>query len=140
MADGPTGLVGTNSPDSKATVEKMLEDRAQGRMLGGGTDDVAAFLKGNGIDFVSWDDWRRLDAWEKQEGEKRGKVRHKEPSVEALKSPFEACRLASSPLTTSYPVASVTASQVSRAVLLPLVGRVSFSSGTSPGTGLPHAQ
>src|SRR5262245_15328069 len=81
---GPTGLVGTNSPDSKATVEKMLEDHQQARMLHPKESDLAAFLRKKGVDFVSWQDWQKLDAWELQQGAGKGKCRHKEPSVEAL--------------------------------------------------------
>jgi len=36
------------------------------------------------LDFVSYEDWQRLDAWEQQEGTTRGKCRHKLPSVAEL--------------------------------------------------------
>ena len=81
---GPTGLIGTNSADSKATVEAMLQDLRQERTLRPGPADVAATLRARKVDFVSWQDWQRLDAWEQEQGKARGKVRHKEPSVEAL--------------------------------------------------------
>jgi len=81
---GPTGLVGTNSPDSKATVEKMLEDLQHARLLHPNQSDIAAFLRSKGVDFVSWQDWQQLDAWELQQGTAKGKCRHKEPTVEAL--------------------------------------------------------
>jgi ferredoxin--NADP+ reductase len=81
---GPTGLIGTNSPDSKATVEQMLADRQQGKLLKGGGGDVAKVLRERKVDFVSWQDWQKLDAWEQEQGKSRGKVRQKEPSVEAL--------------------------------------------------------
>ena len=84
---GPTGLVGTNSPDSKATVESMLQDLEQGLALeapAGDPEAVQSLLHGRSVDFVSWEDWRRLDTWEQEEGQARGKVRFKEPSVEGL--------------------------------------------------------
>lgn len=82
---GPTGLVGTNSPDSKATVEKLLEDVQQERLLAAAADlNVAATLRQRSVDFVSWQDWQRLDAWEQEQGKSRGKVRLKEPSVDLL--------------------------------------------------------
>jgi len=34
-------------------------------------------LRAADVDFVTWDDWRRYDAWEIREGEKLGKVRRK---------------------------------------------------------------
>ncbi|MCC6669770.1 MAG: NADP oxidoreductase [Planctomycetes bacterium] len=81
---GPTGLVGTNSPDSKATVERMVADLQAGKALAPRHDAIEARLRQRGIDFVTWQDWQRLDAHELAEGNARGKVRHKEPSVEAL--------------------------------------------------------
>lgn len=81
---GPTGLVGTNSPDSKATVETMLADLQQGLVLPASGADITAMLQQRGVDFVTWQDWLRLDAYECAEGSRRSKIRHKEPSVAAL--------------------------------------------------------
>jgi ferredoxin--NADP+ reductase len=80
---GPTGLVGTNSPDSKATVEHMLADLQEGKMLSQSSGDIAQVLRQRGIDFVSWQDWQRLDSWEQEQGKSQGKVRLKAPSIEA---------------------------------------------------------
>ncbi len=81
---GPTGLIGTNSLDAKATVEAMLADRQAGAMLRAGSTDVTTLLQARRIDAVGWDDWQRLDAWEQEQGRARGKLRHKLPSVEQL--------------------------------------------------------
>ena len=81
---GPTGLIGTNSPDSKATIELLLADLQQGKTLSPQAGDVAVLLQQKKVDYVSWQDWHRLDAWEQEQGKARGKVRHKEPSVEKL--------------------------------------------------------
>ncbi len=92
---GPTGLVGTNSPDSKATVDAMLQDLAAGTLLAGDkaqAQGVAALLQERGIDAVSWQDWRRLDAHEIETGQQRGKARHKEPSIEGLMAAVRALR------------------------------------------------
>lgn len=80
---GPTGLVGTNSPDSKATVEHMLADLQADKMLTKASGDIAHVLQQRGIDFVSWQDWQRLDSWEQEQGKAQGKVRLKVPSVES---------------------------------------------------------
>ncbi|MFM1871393.1 MAG: hypothetical protein RL398_815, partial [Planctomycetota bacterium] len=79
---GPTGLIGTNSPDSKATVEAMLADKAAGAHLRPSADDLPERLQAAGSDLVTWQDWERLDVWERSEGEKRGRLRHKLPSNE----------------------------------------------------------
>jgi ferredoxin--NADP+ reductase len=80
---GPTGLVGTNSPDSKATIELLLADVQQAALLSPPSADLAASLRPR-VDYVSWQDWQRLDAWEVEQGKARGKVRFKQPSVDAL--------------------------------------------------------
>ncbi len=84
---GPSGLIGTNSPDSIATVKKMIED----------IDGVAAppdparepgaiveLLRERSIDFVSFDDWNRLDEDEVRLGAERGKVREKYTDVDSM--------------------------------------------------------
>ncbi len=81
---GPTGLIGTNSPDAKATVEAMKADRDTGRVLRPDSDDIAALLTERGIDAVSWADWQRLDAWEIEEGKKRDKLRHKLSDIDEM--------------------------------------------------------
>ena len=90
---GPTGLVGTNSPDSKATIELLLEDLRDGKTMSPTPQcETEAALRSKGIDFVTWSDWLRLDAHERSEGEARGKARHKEPSAEALMQAVRALR------------------------------------------------
>jgi ferredoxin--NADP+ reductase len=74
---GPTGLIGTNSLDAKATVESMKADRDAGRMLQPTKGDLLPALAARGVDAVTWADWQRLDAWEVQQGQARGKLRHK---------------------------------------------------------------
>lgn len=74
---GPTGLIGTNSLDAKATVAAMLADRAAGRLLTATHHDIAARLAQRGIEVVTWADWQRLDRYERAAGEARGKLRQK---------------------------------------------------------------
>lgn len=81
---GPTGLIGTNSADAKATVTAMLADRNDGATLAPNAGDIADRLVALGIDSVSWADWERLDAWELAEGQKRGKLRHKLASIDEM--------------------------------------------------------
>jgi len=81
---GPTGLIGTNSLDAKATVEAMTQDRAAGRLLANGGGDVAETLAARSVDAVTWEDWQRLDAWELAEGQKRGKLRHKLSAIDEM--------------------------------------------------------
>ena len=84
---GPTGLIGTNSPDSTATVKKMLED------IDGVTappdparapEAVVDLLRDRGVDFVTFDDWTRLDEDEVRLGQEQDKVREKYTDVESM--------------------------------------------------------
>ncbi len=84
---GPTGLIGTNSPDSTATVKKMLED------IEGVTatadpakapDRIVELLESRNVDFVTFDDWTRLDEDEVAIGQARNKVREKYTNVESM--------------------------------------------------------
>ena len=84
---GPTGLIGTNSPDSTATVKKMLED------IDGTTaapdpakapEKIVELLRDRDVDFVTFDDWTRLDEDEVRLGEAANKVREKYTHVESM--------------------------------------------------------
>lgn len=81
---GPTGLIGTNSLDAKATVEAMKADRSAGIQLAGERGDIAPLLQERRIDAATWLDWQRLDAWEQAEGKLRSKLRHKLSSIDAM--------------------------------------------------------
>jgi ferredoxin--NADP+ reductase len=89
---GPTGLIGTNSLDAKATVEAMKADRGDGNTLQPAKGDLIAAMQWRGIDVVTWDDWQRLDAWEVQQGKLHGKLRHKLASVDAMMQQVRALR------------------------------------------------
>jgi ferredoxin--NADP+ reductase len=84
---GPTGLIGTNSPDSKDTVAALVADLGAATAPAPGADEaeqVPAILRARGIDFVSYEDWRAYDAWEVAMGQHRGKVRHKLADVASI--------------------------------------------------------
>ncbi len=89
---GPTGLIGTNSLDAKATVDAMKADRAAGSMLAPTATDVTTLLRARGIDSVSWADWQRLDAWEVAQGQKVGKLREKLVSIDEMMQRIRALR------------------------------------------------
>ncbi|MCC6785852.1 MAG: FAD-dependent oxidoreductase [Planctomycetes bacterium] len=77
---GPSGLIGTNSPDSKATVEALVADLATANAEALPAEELEAMprlLGARGVDFVSFADWKLYDAWEQLEGKRRNKVRHK---------------------------------------------------------------
>jgi ferredoxin--NADP+ reductase len=84
---GPTGLIGTNSPDSKDTVAVMLRDLAKqhgASLLPDDAERIVELLQSRGVDFVSYADWQRLDEYEIARGRKLGKVRDKLTSVDEM--------------------------------------------------------
>ena len=80
---GPSGLIGTNKPDSVATVEKIWEDLG-GKVATERSGDLAELLRGRGVRFASWEDWQRLDGVEISRGREVAKVREKIASVDEM--------------------------------------------------------
>lgn len=84
---GPTGLIGTNNADSKATVASLLEDVANRQappLPAGHERRITTLLADREVDVVSYADWKRLDAHELARGAELGKVREKLTSVDAM--------------------------------------------------------
>ncbi len=84
---GPSGVIGTNKPDSVETVSAMLEDLAQGAHLTPAQPDAeaaAALVQLHQPLFVTYADWRRLDALELANGQASGRPRLKFTSVDDM--------------------------------------------------------
>lgn len=84
---GPSGVIGTNKPDSVETVEIMLEDAAAGKTFqpsDPSREAVAALIAQRQPQFFSYDDWKQLDALETAAGEKLGRPRLKFTDVESM--------------------------------------------------------
>ena len=81
---GPSGVIGTNKPDAGATVQAMMEDLAT---LPGIPDEnrdparIEALLRERKPDYVSLADWKALDRYEIEQGQKEGRPRLKVTSV-----------------------------------------------------------
>ncbi len=77
---GPSGIIGTNKPDSQETADQMLADLAAGKTLNPvstSPDSVEALLKARNVEFVSFDDWLKLDQIEQERGKALGRPRLK---------------------------------------------------------------
>ncbi len=84
---GPSGLIGTNRADSVATVKALLEDHAAGKLPGAADaslDATLALLKAKGLRTISFADWQKLDALEREKGAKTGKIREKFTRIEDM--------------------------------------------------------
>jgi len=84
---GPSGVIGTNKPDSVETVAAMLEDAAAywtfepATLAVGG---IPALLRSRGVRYVTFEDWRRIDRAEIAMGVSEGRPRAKICSVEEM--------------------------------------------------------
>jgi ferredoxin--NADP+ reductase len=84
---GPSGVIGTNKPDSVETVTCMLEDLANGLTLQPGRPDPAAaeaLVCERQPRYFSFADWQRLDEMEVARGKAQGRPRVKFTSVEEM--------------------------------------------------------
>jgi ferredoxin/flavodoxin---NADP+ reductase len=87
---GPSGIIGTNKPDSVETVQSILGDMAglESRPLPD-YDAIGELLRSRGVRFVSFDDWHRIDAAEVARGQAAGKPREKFTRVEEMLAVLE---------------------------------------------------
>ena len=84
---GPTGVIGTNKPDALETVQCMVADAATGAVLSPSHPAPAAAeqrIRERQPRYVSFDDWRRLDALEVERGRATGRPRVKFVRVEEM--------------------------------------------------------
>lgn len=89
---GPTGVIGTNKKDSGETVDCICEDIERQSINipeDPSPDSINELLRERGCNYVTYEDWLRLDELEIERGKKLGKPRHKftkiEDIMEALK-------------------------------------------------------
>lgn len=71
---GPQGLIGMHKAASAAVVKLMLEDVAAGSLaeaLPVDGDSITRFMKDRGVRYVTFDDWRTIDAAEVERGKRR---------------------------------------------------------------------
>ena len=84
---GPSGVIGTNKPDSVETATAMLEDVQRGAVLQPAHPDAAsadAFVRERQPRFFSFADWLKLDQMEVARGASLGRPRLKFTSVEEM--------------------------------------------------------
>lgn len=89
---GPSGIIGTNKPDSVETVQAMLEDARNGKVLSPSTtkaEDVEGLLKARNIRYVTYADWRILDQLEQERGAETGRMRLKFTRIEDMLAALE---------------------------------------------------
>ncbi len=84
---GATGVIGTNKPDAAATVRLMLEDVPKITPTAhdhATPEAIIHFLEQRNVSYVSWQDWKLIDAAEREAGRRQGRPRVKFPTVKAM--------------------------------------------------------
>lgn len=82
---GADGVIGTNKPCCRETVQAILDDR--GSLCGNHADTgkpIAELLEARRIQFITYTDWQRIDAAEQKRGASQGKIRERFTSVEEV--------------------------------------------------------
>ncbi|MBI3012483.1 MAG: FAD-dependent oxidoreductase [Elusimicrobia bacterium] len=91
---GPSGVIGTNKPDSHATVEKVLED-ARTNLLSvsppSNADDILSLLQNKKVRVLNYADWKKIDSLEIQNGKSKGKSREKFTTIPEMLDALSHC-------------------------------------------------
>ncbi len=111
---GPSGIIGTNKPDSVETVNSLLEDVKAGKVLTPAMPNrakVEALLHERGIQYVTFEDWHFLDTVEQERGEFRNAPRLKFSRVDEMLKAIKERKTASQEMqavaaTTQPPIAA----------------------------------
>lgn len=75
---GPVGLIGNTKSDATETIGMLLADAASGALPSpSSAADITEVFAERGIDYLTWQDWQRLDAAERALGEREGRERKK---------------------------------------------------------------
>lgn len=84
---GPSGVIGTNKPDSVATVEVMLADAEQAQAVPNlrlDAEAIPTLLAHKKVPAVTFEGWKRIDKIEIETGKKIGKPREKLTTITEL--------------------------------------------------------
>ncbi len=89
---GPSGVIGTNKPDSVETVNMLLEDLQTGKLLNPeqpAEDAIKTLLDNRGVRYVTFDEWLRLDTIEQEQGQAIARPRLKFSRIEDMLAALE---------------------------------------------------
>ena len=84
---GPTGVIGTNKRDAQETVDLLIEDLHEGRLLepaDPSLEGIETLLRERKPTYITYDGWESIDAVEKAAGEPQGRPRVKLCTFEEL--------------------------------------------------------
>lgn len=82
---GPTGIIGTNKPDSYSTAARLLEDLPTlPHCPVRDPEAIPALLEGRSLRYVSMGDWQKIDAAEQARGVAVGKPRERFTRIDEM--------------------------------------------------------
>ena len=81
---GPSGIIGTNKPDSVETVNCLLEDIEKIDGEKSGNSGIMKILSEKQTRAVNYDGWKKIDEAEVKRGEPKGKPREKFTRIEEM--------------------------------------------------------
>lgn len=82
---GPSGVIGTNKPDSQATAAAVIDDIAKLKPCAHRDGiELMDLLRSRKVRFVSFADWQRIDAAEIERGKRKGKPREKFTRIQEM--------------------------------------------------------
>ena len=81
---GPSGIIGTNKPDSVETVNCLLEDIEKIDSEKSGNSGIMKILSEKQTRAVNYDGWKKIDEAEVKRGEPKGKPREKFTRIEEM--------------------------------------------------------
>jgi ferredoxin--NADP+ reductase len=89
---GPSGVIGTNKPDSLESVNSLLDDLQQGKLPAAPDPDPEAIdklLQERNVRYVTIDEWHKIDEIERARGAEQGRPRVKFVSIEDMLAAIE---------------------------------------------------
>jgi len=84
---GPSGIIGTNKPDSYESAESLVTDVKEGvhwLPIAPDREAVTALLQSRGVCYITFADWQKLDKIEVERGQSEGKPRVKFTDIDEM--------------------------------------------------------
>ncbi len=84
---GPSGIIGTNKPDSVESADALLADVGIGALLNPpapNREEVDTLLQSRGVRVVTYQDWQKIDQLEQERGQAVGRPRLKFSRIEDM--------------------------------------------------------
>jgi len=82
---GADGVIGTNKPCCRETVQSILDDRESlYSKPANAAQPIAEFLNAFNVKYITYKDWQKIDAAEQKRGDAQGKIRERFASREEI--------------------------------------------------------